>query len=435
MRDLLITLFILGAIPYILQRPHIGILMWSWIGYMNPHRYGWGFAYSMPFALITIVALLIGMIFSKEKKTLPVTGVTIIWILFFLWAVISTLFATNIDNSLIELSRFSKIQFAVLCTLLLMTNKERLMQLVWVIVVSIGFFGVKGGIFSIAHGLQFRVNGPPESFISGNNEIALAILMIIPLMYFLKLHTQNRYIRLALLGSMVLCAIAVIGSYSRGALLAGGVTLIFLWFGMKHKVLTVAVVLSLGLAIAPFIPEQWYNRMNTIESYSQDASALGRINAWHLAVRLANDRPLTGGGFRSFTPENFKKYAPDPKDVHDVHSIYFEVLGEMGYVGIFLFLVLWLLVFIESRYVYKWAIKNEELKWLADLAKMSQVGLLAYLSGGAFLGLAFFDLPYHLMCLIVLSGVILRKHQKEFPEKTFRRARVMTNANKLDSAH
>ena len=207
MRDLLITLFILGAIPYILQRPHIGILMWSWIGYMNPHRYGWGFAYSMPFALITIIALLIGMLFSKEKKTFPVTGVTIVWILFLIWAVISTLFATNIDNSLIELNRFSKIQFAVMCTLLLMTNKERLMQLVWVIVISIGFYGVKGGIFSIAHGLQFRVNGPPESFISGNNEIALAILMVIPLMYFLKLHTKNKYIRLALLGSMVLCAV------------------------------------------------------------------------------------------------------------------------------------------------------------------------------------------------------------------------------------
>lgn len=409
--------------------------MWSWIGYMNPHRYGWGFAYSMPFALITIIALLIGMLFSKEKKTFPVTGVTIVWILFLIWAVISTLFATNIDNSLIELNRFSKIQFAVMCTLLLMTNKERLMQLVWVIVISIGFYGVKGGIFSIAHGLQFRVNGPPESFISGNNEIALAILMVIPLMYFLKLHTKNKYIRLALLGSMVLCAVAVIGSYSRGAFLAGGVTLISLWFGMRHKVLTIAVVLSLGLAIAPFIPEQWYNRMNTIESYSQDASAMGRINAWHMAVSLANDRPLTGGGFRSFTPDNFKKYAPDPNDVHDVHSIYFEVLGEMGYVGMLLFLVLWLLVFIESRYIYKWAKENEELKWLADLAKMSQVGLLAYLSGGAFLGLAFFDLPYHLMCLVVLSGVILRKYKKEFPGKRLKSARLTANVNKLDSAH
>lgn len=402
---------------------------------MNPHRYGWGFAYSMPFALITIIALLIGMLFSKEKKTFPVTGVTIVWILFLIWAVISTLFATNIDNSLIELNRFSKIQFAVMCTLLLMTNKERLMQLVWVIVISIGFYGVKGGIFSIAHGLQFRVNGPPESFISGNNEIALAILMVIPLMYFLKLHTKNKYIRLALLGSMVLCAVAVIGSYSRGAFLAGGVTLISLWFGMRHKVLTIAVVLSLGLAIAPFIPEQWYNRMNTIESYSQDASAMGRINAWHMAVSLANDRPLTGGGFRSFTPDNFKKYAPDPNDVHDVHSIYFEVLGEMGYVGMLLFLVLWLLVFIESRYIYKWAKENEELKWLADLAKMSQVGLLAYLSGGAFLGLAFFDLPYHLMCLVVLSGVILRKYKKEFPGKRLKSARLTANVNKLDSAH
>lgn len=413
MRDLLITLLIFGAVPYILKRPHIGVLVWSWIGYMNPHRYTWGFAYNMPFAQITAIALFIGMIFSKEEKTFPVNAITVVWSLFIAWAVISTLFAFNIDNSMVELVRFVKIQIIVLATLMLINSKNRLFQLIWVIVVSIGFFGVKGGIFSIATGLKYSVTGPPESFISGNTEIALAILMVIPLMYFLKVHTTNKLLQWALVGSMLLCAIAVIGSYSRGAFLAGIVTLIFLWSGMRRRVTTAIIVIALAMAIVPFIPEKWYERMDTIDNYQEDDSAMGRINAWTMAFNLANDHPLTGGGFRSFTAENFAIYAPNPEAVHDAHSIYFEVLGEMGYVGLLLFLVLWVLVFLKARGLRKVAGRNDDLKWLADLAKMTQVSLLAYLSGGAFLGLAFFDLPYHLMCLIVISTILLKNETQQ----------------------
>ena len=379
---------------------------------MNPHRYTWGFAYNMPFAQITAIALFLGMLFSKEKKSFPINSITSIWLLFVAWAVISTIFAMNIDNSLQELIRFIKIQIIVLCTMVLINSKERLIQLIWVIVVSIGFFGVKGGLFSIATGLKYSVSGPPDSFISGNTEIALAILMVVPLMYFLKLHTNNKYLQWALIGSMLLCAIAVIGSYSRGAFLAGIVTLIFLWFGMRRRVITAVVVISLAIAIFPFIPEKWYQRMDTIENYQEDGSAMGRINAWTMAFNLANSRPLTGGGFRSFTKENFAIYAPIPEKVHDAHSIYFEVLGEMGYIGLLLFLLIWMQVYLKACNIRKIARNSDELKWLADLAKMTQVSLLAYLTGGAFLGLAFFDLPYHLMCFIVISGMILKETQR-----------------------
>ena len=415
MRDLLITLMVFGAIPFILKRPHIGILVWSWLGYMNPHRFAYGFAYNMPFAQITFLAMFAGMLFSKEKKTFPVNSVTIVWAMFIAWAMIATIFATNMDGAQEELNRFIKIQIAVACTLMLMTNKERIIQLVWVIVLSLGFYGFKGGIFSIATGMQYKVNGARDSFYSGNNEAALALLMIIPLIYFLKLHSKSKYIRLFLLLTLFLCAVSVIASYSRGAFLAGMVTMLFLWLGMaaKPKMISAAVVLSMIVAAAPFVPEKWYDRMNTIETYEEDSSAMGRVNAWTMAFNMANDRPLVGGGLRAFTTENFYKYAPVPDDHHDAHSIYFEVLGEMGYVGLFLFLLLWLLVYLQAKAVIKETKNNNEHKWMADLTKMTQVSLIAFLTGGAFLGLAFSDLPYHLMCLAVLPGVILQKYVKE----------------------
>ena len=89
-----------------------------------------------------------------------------------------------------------------------------------------------------------------------------------------------------------------------------------------------------ALVVFPVIPEKWHERMSTIGTYQEDRSAMGRVNAWHFAFNLASERPLTGGGFSAFTNDLFIRYAPDPFDVHDAHSIYFEVLGEHGFLAL-----------------------------------------------------------------------------------------------------
>ncbi|MEP7208896.1 MAG: DUF5935 domain-containing protein, partial [Casimicrobiaceae bacterium] len=73
MRDIVVTLIVFGSIPFILKRPYIGVLMWTWLGFMNPHRLCWGFAYSMPFAMIIAIATLMSLFMSKEPKKVPWT--------------------------------------------------------------------------------------------------------------------------------------------------------------------------------------------------------------------------------------------------------------------------------------------------------------------------------------------------------------------------
>jgi len=92
--------------------------------------------------------------------------------------------------------------------------------------------------------------------------------------------------------------------------------------------------------------------------------------------------------------------------VNDFHSIYFEVMGEHGFIGFGLFLLLGLLAWIRARQVIKRCKLDPEQKWAADLAAMTQVSLIGYATGGAFLGLAYFDLPYHLMIIILLTAKI-----------------------------
>ncbi|MDH5412843.1 MAG: putative O-glycosylation ligase, exosortase A system-associated, partial [Flavobacteriaceae bacterium] len=358
MRDLLLTLLIFGILPFIFSRPHLGVLVWSWLGYMNPHRMTFGFAHSFPFVAIVAGITLISLMFSKEKKSLPINGITITWIIFVLWCVFTYFFAMNPSGAAIELDRMIKIQVMILCTLLLFNSKERLIQLTWVISLSIGFYGIKGGVFALLTGFNYRIWGP-RGFISGNNELALALLMIIPLFYFLFTVTTNKHIKRLLLLFMMLCLFSVISSYSRGAFLGLAVMSFFLWLGMKKKVLVASIVVCFIALGYSFIPDKWFDRMNTIENYEDDGSANQRLNSWGFAINLANDNPIMGGGFRTFTHEAYQLYGPIPDMVYDAHSIYFEVLAEQGYVGLVLFLTLWILVFHKAHTI-KRALKKKQ---------------------------------------------------------------------------
>ena len=93
-------------------------------------------------------------------------------------------------------------------------------------------------------------------------------------------------------------------------------------------------------AVAAIMPQEWYDRMSTIETYEQDTSAMSRINAWWTAYNLAKDR-VTGGGFDTFHARRYLiLYAPDPTSTPDVHSIYFEIMGEHGFIGFTMFMLL-----------------------------------------------------------------------------------------------
>jgi probable O-glycosylation ligase (exosortase A-associated) len=163
------------------------------------------------------------------------------------------------------------------------------------------------------------------------------------------------------------------------------------------------------------MPQEWYDRMDSIKNYQQDESALGRINAWHTAFNVAKDR-VTGGGFETFQARTFRQYAPEPFRVHDVHSVYFEVMGEHGFIGFGMFLLLAVFAWLRANQVIRECKNDPEKKWAADLAAMIQVSLIGYGAGGAFLGLAYFDLTYHLMIILVLaakfSGVLDKKSLK-----------------------
>lgn len=410
MRDYVLAAFIFSLLPFVFKRPWLGVLLWTWIGMMSPHRLTWGFAYSMPFAAIVGIVTLLAFLLSREAKRYPVTPVTVTLILLVLWMNVSFVFAINPSSQpYLQWDKVMKIQLFIAVTMMVMNSAERIRWLVWVATMSIAFFGIKGGVFTLKSGGGSMVLGPSGSFIEGNTEISLAITVAMPMMYFLLMQSSKRWIRWGLGVGMALCAVAVIGSYSRGGLLAIAAMGVFLWLKSRNKVVIGIGLLLLVPLLLGIMPEKWFDKMATIGTYQQDSSAMGRINAWYFAFNLAKDRPLVGGGFGAFTDEAFAVWAPNPTDVHDAHSIWFQMLGEQGFVGLALFMMLWLLAWRLAGGIIKSCKKRGELRWAADLAAMIQVSFIGYWVGGSFLGLAYWDMPYVLLSILVLARVVVDK--------------------------
>jgi putative inorganic carbon (HCO3(-)) transporter len=402
-RDALVFLAVFGAIPFILRRPAVGIFVWVWLGLMNPHRLAYGLAYDFQFAQLIAIVTLIAMLFSREPKQLKGGAATGFLFSFVLWTAVTTAFALVPENAVPMLERVVKIQFVTLLALLLLYKKDHVITLVWVIVLSIGYFSIKGGVFTLLNGGNFLVFGPAGSFMADNNAFALAAIMAIPLIAYLFLIYKQRWLRIALAGAGFLTAASAFGSHSRGALLAIAAMAVFLWLKSRKKVALGAVLVAVAAAMVAFMPEKWEDRMASISTYEEDSSAQGRINTWQMLTNLAIDRPFVGGGFEPYQRWVFDIYKPDYPGVHSAHSVYFQVLGEQGFFGFGLLAIFWLLVWMQCSRVARMAKERPDEAWAYWLAQMIKVSLVGYFVGGAFLNLAYWDVPYYLFVAIAVA--------------------------------
>lgn len=411
MRDVAVTLIVFGLLPLVLARPWIGILLWSWLGYMNPHRLSWGFAFDFPFAQAAAAATLAGMALTRDWRPFVWCGTTVVWLLFVAWMTITTIFAVDQTENWTTWQAVMKVQLFAFLTILLIQGRERIIPLIWVIVLSLGFYGFKGGLFVFRTGGENLVWGPAGSFISDNNALALSLIMTLPLMWFLYQEHTSRPLRILLGSMMVLASASVLGSHSRGAALAGGIMVFVLWLKSRHK-------LKLGLAmlaVLPFLllsmPDKYFERVETIKTFEEDGSAQGRLRAWRLAIEIALDRPVVGAGFNSIVEENYRRFAPAIVEeieklpypwYPEAHSIYFKILGDHGFVGLALFLLLGLGAYRTAGFVIRKARDGPQLGWAGNLASMIQVSLVGFAVGGAFLGLCYFDFYYALIAVSVV---------------------------------
>ena len=411
MRGIALALIIFGTIPFILTNPYMGLLVWSWIGYMNPHRLTYGFAYSFPWVMLIAIVTLVSLAISKESKKIPWSTVSVLLALFLLWTGFTTYFAVMQDSAWDKWQQLAKTFLMVFVTLMLVKTRKRMDWLVWVIVVSIGFYGLKGGVFTLLGRGGSHVFGPPDSFIADNNGLALALCMALPLMRYLQLQAPKKSVRLGMGLGMFVSGVAILGTYSRAGFIALAVVSAALLLKSRRRLTLAIALVAMGMMAYQFMPAQWMDRMETLHHAGETQSLQTRIQSWEFATNVALHRPLLGGGFDVYlSGPMWQRYGPENAIPRAVHSIYFRVLGEQGFIGLLLFLGLLAASWRKCSQIRKRTRDVPELKWAFDLASMMQVALLGYMTAGAAAPTSYFDLTYQLMVMCaLLYGMVAEK--------------------------
>jgi putative inorganic carbon (hco3(-)) transporter len=417
MRDILVLAIVLGSVPFCFFSPYFGVLMWVWVAYFNPHRFTFGMAYNFPVAMVIAVPTLAGMIFTRKVNRGLFVRETVMLLVFWAWICFTyfnatqvPLFADHTADAWVTLIAVSKVLLMTFLTIRVVTSRKRLETLFIVIALSFGALAIKGTLFGVHTGGDFRVWGPPNSFVYDNNDLGLALIMTLPVMFYMAREASSRWLRRALWACFCCSIFTVILSYSRGALLGLVVVLGTLALKSKRKILASALLVSLAFCVVALAPAAWMDRMNNFAQGNLDASAQGRLNAWTFAWRFASQYPITGGGFDTFTPSLEERFAPE-FPFAGPHSIYFQTLGEQGFVGlgIWLFLLggcLWSLWLLRMR------VRGQRaFAWVANYSHMLQTCLVGYMVSGAFLPRAYFDLWFELVAGTAVLKILYERER------------------------
>ncbi len=420
MRDLVFALIWMALLPLSLLSAHVGVLLWVWVALLSPNEMLYGFMGGVPFnkvvALVTIALFFV----SRERKQ-PYLDATLV-LLLLLAASATVSWATGLapgDDSTDLYEKLLKDIVLAFMISAIMTTRHRLHLLVLTVVVSLGFLAVKEGLISVLTVGGHKIIG--SGSIGDNNSLATALLMIIPLIWYLVRQSAVRVVRLGLMCVLGLSVVTVVMTFSRGGFVGLLLLALFMVAKSGSRLRTFLLVAAAGGLIYALAPEAWFQRLDTIKDASNDGSFMGRVVAWKISWLLATDRPFFGGGPHAIQHlDVWSAYVPGlpaldwiptpPADTipHAAHSIYFEILGDLGFVGLALFLAVVGGAAWRCRQILRLARGRPELAWAAELASMAQISLVLYLSTGAALSLGYFELLYILLAIVSRLRRIVR---------------------------
>src|SRR5205823_3652464 len=349
MRGYIFFLLFVSSLPMIFVSPFNGVLIWYAFSFGNFHTLTWGVLENLNYAYIIVILTCISRLISRgDKKQLPVTPILVLTFLFSLWMTLSSFAALSPAEDVWDRWLFvHKILFMCLVGYALTTSRERVNQLIWVVVLAVGFWGVKGTISVILHGGTTQgIHGPEGGVTAANNEFGIALIMILPLLFYHWHNAENRRLRQALMVMGFMICLAIIFTFSRGALLGLCAMGAVFWTRSRGKAVIGALIIAVAVAVYGLAPQAWFDRMATIQEYEKDGSATGRIDYWRMSLRIAELHPVLGGGFKvTYWPAITNPMLegtniPKLKIPRSTHSIWFDALSEHGIPGLALFVMI-----------------------------------------------------------------------------------------------
>lgn len=414
MRDLLL----LGLLPvllfYAIKRPFIGLALWLWTSLVPMQTWAYGTATSVRWNMLFAASTMIGYVIMKNKPKVELSSA--FWLITFLMvlATFSSIFHEGFGPLVWERwERFFKAYLFFVFVYLIVDKKHHYEALMWACVLSITATAAKQGLKVLLSGGGHVVYGMSSTF-NDNNLSAFATLICIPITaYLIWLHKDKFILRYGMLGGIVVSILFIFGSDSRGGFL-GLLVLFAFYFWESNKKLPIAFLgICVGALALSLMDASWFSRMDTIETASTDDSFMGRVIAWKLSILLAIQNPILGGGFDAVAYRNtwmpllqywdFVSFIPSSMPVkgHVAHSIYFQVLGDLGFLGFFVFFGAVRVAYVNYKHVRK---LNTLESWQYNLAKLCMIALICFLVAGAALSVAYNEVT---LMLLAISAKLL----------------------------
>jgi putative inorganic carbon (hco3(-)) transporter len=410
MRGLIFLLIFLASLPLIFVSPFYGVLIWYIFSLGDFHTITWGMFEDLHYAYIIAILTCISWAISRsEPKKLPLTPLSTLTLLFSVWITITSFFALGPSEDVWrQWELVQKILLMCLVGYALTTTRERVDQLVWVVVLAIGIWGVKGTISVALHGgVGYPgIHGPDNGVMADNNEFGIALIMILPLLFYQWHIAINPNIRRGLMVMGFLISMAIIFTYSRGAFLGLSAMGAVFWLRSRAKLATALLVFAVALVVYSFVPEAWFDRMATISDPENP-----RIWIWQVCLRIAELHPTFGGGFRVTCWPAITNAMLGGTNLQllviprAAHSIWLDALSEHGWPGLVLFVAIAGYSLLSCSWLIRISRGRPDFAWANLLGRMGQASLVGFWVSGTFASLAYFD---EYWCIVFIFGAARR---------------------------
>lgn len=437
-------LFLIGFVALIailgLRRPFLFVCGYIYIDIVSPQRISYYLLNSIPISLIFFILAFGGWVLNDDKVQAKPSPRQILLILLLGICAYTT---STADFPFEAQDKWSWVWKALVFAIFLpvtLYTRLRIETVLAFMLLSVSSIVVVGGIKTLAGGGGYGTLNLMVANNSGMYEgstISAFSICVIPLILFMAKYSTivkpNLVSRLYCYSLAFACLLIPIGTQTRTGLLCIVLLVVLELRAAKRRMLYIGIVTSLALVSIPFLPKSYSSRMDTIKGYKGDASAATRLAVWKWTIGYAADHPF-GGGFNVYLANkltiDISYTAPDGTVVKAVgydagrafHNSYFEMLGEQGYPGLALFLMIHLGGIFRMEGIRKAYRKTEgEHEWVTHLAAALQHGHLIYMLGASFVGIAFQPFIYQLVAVEIGFDRYVQHHVKKRAWNPFRK--------------
>jgi putative inorganic carbon (HCO3(-)) transporter len=387
-----------------LRSPYIALYIVIFADILKPQQLSYGFLAGKPLSMVLTVALFFSVLINARKLAKPkVLGTTVLLLLFMGWLTYTTSIAQFPGPAWFKYDYVIKTIAMTLVIPFVLNTRLKIEMILCGVVAGIAYYIIVGGMRTAlgqaGYGMSLVPTPLGDSEIAETSTLSMVAVFTIPMLLYIRNHSLFRdripFLKPLSLFLIACCLLTVIGTYARTGLVGFFVLLLLYFFTSQHKIKIAAGSIVLVAGMFMWASDGYVSRMQTLENATEESSALGRILVWRWTIDYVSERPITGGGFDSYIANagELNQYLQSdvnvnlkPNQPKAFHNIFFEVLGEQGYVGLLIYLLLIFRTWQLNRRLSRDGSADPALR---ALAMTLQYVLIIYCVCGMFIGIAY----------------------------------------------